>query len=123
MILYHMTPEKNIKRISQEGLRPGSPRAFASKEERETVGEVVFLARDIDEARLQLDLLAGDEPGTRVRNWAIFEVSLPKGWPLEEDYEGYLYTTKSIPPEYLRLAVRDSTRRKQMLEAYGYDYN
>jgi len=115
---YHMTPEKNVKSILKEGLIPGG-RSKAFSGESELTSGTIFLGSDIDECRLQLDLFAGDEPGVRVKNWAIFEVHLPANYPIREDYEDYLYTTKPIPPRYLRLVFRDSVWRKKMLEEYA----
>ena len=112
-----MTPERNVKRILREGLIPGG-RSKAFSSESEHTSNAIFLGGDIDECRLQLDLFGGDEPGTRVRNWAIFEVHLPANYPIREDYEGYLYTTKPIPPKYLGLVFRDSVWRKRVLEEY-----
>ena len=115
---YHMTPERNVKRILMEGLIPGG-RSKAFSGESESTSNAIFLGSDINECRLQLDLFVGDEPGTRVRNWAIFEVHLPANYPIREDYEGYLYTTKPIPPRYLKLIFRDTEWRKRVQEEYG----
>jgi len=113
-----MTPERNIKSILKKGLIPGGySKAFSS--ESELTDNAIFLGSDINECRLQLDLFGGDEPGVRVRNWAIFEIHLPANYPIREDYEGYLYTTKPIPPRYLRLIFRDSVWRKERLEEYA----
>jgi len=122
MVYYHMTPEKNVKRIQKEGLVPGSSRSLSSTAEREAVGDAVFLARCTEEARMQLDLFGGDEPGLKIRNWAMFEVTLPDGFSLLEDYEGYLYATRPIPPDCLRLVYTDTAWRKKVLEEYGHDY-
>jgi len=122
MEYYHMTPERNVRSIQKTGLVPGSLRSFSSEAERKAVGRAIFLARSWEEARMQLDLFGGDEPGVRVRNWAIFRVSLPEGHTLLEDYEGYLYTTLPIPPSRLELVWTDTAWRKKMLEEYGHDY-
>ena len=112
-----MTPERNVKRILKEGLVPGGySKALSSASE--LTSNAIFLGSDINECRLQLDLFGGDEPGTKVRNWAIFEVHLPANYPIREDYEGYLYTTKPIPPRYLKLIYRDTEWRKRTLEEY-----
>ena len=118
MILYHMTPEKNEVSILRDGLLAGKERALGSSSEQEEYGDAIFLARSIEEARLQLDLFGGDEPGARVRYWTIFEVRLPNDWPLEEDKDGYLFTRRAIPPGRLRIAFRDRDLYKKLRDTF-----
>ena len=105
----------------REGLRTGKTRSLSSIKERtlHSAGGI-FLGSSTEEVREQLELFSGDEPGTRTRNWAIFEVRLPENHPLLQDYEGYTYTTRDIPPQYLKLIHRDSTMFKYLKELYEH---
>jgi len=107
-----MTPERRLPKILKEGLK-GSTRKVLGTEKENTRGKI-FLGEDPEDCRLQLDI-SGPYSGI-VHNWGILEIDLPKDYPLKEDDFGFIYTTRNIPPECLRVWSRDSQWKRELLK-------
>ena len=105
-----MTPERRLPRILKEGLKVSTRKVMSASWE-PSKGRI-YLGSRPEECWKQLDI-SGPYVDV-VSNWALLAVSLPQGHPVYEDDEGYLYTTKNIPPNYLRVYHRDTeTRRRE----------
>jgi len=111
---YHVTPRRNIRRILSQGLKP-SPRpalGFWEEEVEDTRGGI-HLGRTPEESLYNIwnTWVNNPEHIERIRGWALFELDLPLGWPLQEDVYGFLVTDKPIPPEYIHLVSSNITLR------------
>lgn len=118
-LYYHLTPERNVRRVLRKGLVPAtsSMMAVEGMEEEDTRGKI-FLGRDVDECLLCLHqipiTLDPESPAFRVRHWALLEVTLPSSWELHEDVYGFLYSKRRIPPEYIGVFHLDSTSDRSL---------
>jgi len=113
---YHLTPTRNLRSIKSQGLVPGQPLGFASEVEG-TTGKV-FLGRSTEECREQFNLFGGNEPGLRVKDWALLRVDLSEDWPLLRDGWDYLYTVKAIPPRFITVIYE--SERKYLRNQLGH---
>ena len=113
-VLYHLTPERNLRSILREGLGPGWGKSLAVG--REVTGDRLFLARSKEEALYNLwnTLINNFEDIKGIRNWSLLEVRVPSGFPLFEDDYGFLYSTETIPPSLLRVIMKDSASDKRI---------
>ena len=109
MKFYHISPEKNIQSILRYGLRTGQKGTLSRSQEKSSSRRISIGATEAEcWVQVDLNLFMEDSASTENINWALFELTLPNGWPVAQDYAGYLYTTKMIPPNQIRLLYKDS---------------
>jgi hypothetical protein len=110
LVLFHVTETANRESIQRHGLdwrKMNTTPGIAGSRVPECEG--VFLARDAWEAKWFMDM--GRNRG--VEHLDVWEVALdldvdlsadlPPGGPLVDHQDGYLYCTRPIPPERLKL--------------------
>jgi hypothetical protein len=108
VILFHVTSTANRESIRQHGLdsrRMGTTRGVAGSDQPEAQG--VFLARDWFEAKWFVRMSRSNHASVD-----IWEVRLPDNFDVDEpppaglpyaELDGFLYTTRAIGPDRIRL--------------------
>lgn len=110
---YHITPEKRLPKILREGLRGGSQKSLVTPSE-VYYPKRIYLGRTLGDVLYQLDISDGSPEISKTRNWAILRVKLPSSFKVYVDTEGFLYTTRSIPPRCLSIERRDSELHRRI---------
>lgn len=100
MKYYHVTPEKNLKTILQEGLKPMLGKYSEAMGETEAG---IWMFPSIEDAKEMAPIWLEPFYGTDL---ILLLVDLPDGWPLEytgSDYE--VISREKISPKYISVAV------------------